>query len=76
MSVEHSMWDKLLHVMINSDMVHIENYYQKVLRLDKSGFVIINTDTPTIETDNIKGDSIVHYEHFFINKKYFKIAEK
>ena len=75
MSVEHTHYDKLLHVLSNTDMVHIENYYQKVLRLDKNGFITINTDNPTIETDNIKGDSIVHYEHFFINKKYFKIAE-
>ena len=75
-SVEHAMWDKLLHVMVNSDMVHIENYYQKVLRLDKDGFIAIVTDKPTIETDKLKNDNIVHYEHFFINKNYFKIDEK
>ncbi len=75
MSVEHTHYDKLLHVLSNTDMVHIENYYQKVLRLDDHGFIVIVTDNPTIETDNIKGDQIVHYEHFFINKKYFKLVE-
>jgi|TARA_B110000263_G_C15262801_1_gene489658 FkbM family methyltransferase len=75
-SVEHTWWDKLLHIMSNTDLMHIENYYQKVLRLDKNGFIIINTDKPTIETDKIKGDGIIHYEHFFINNKYFNIVEK
>ena len=28
-----------------------------------------------VETDKLKGDHVVHYEQFFINKKYFKIAE-
>lgn len=75
MSVEQGRYDRILHVLSNTDMIHIENHYHKFLKLNKDGFVIVNTDKPTIETDKLKGDHVVHYEQFFINKKYFKIAE-